>query len=146
MAKTLGTVTAARVARSHLAPVALVRIRCYDNRATGSVARTFYFSTGPGLRYQWSGEASAQNHDPVVASIGALSVSIPHLPSGAEEDIPDKLLSLTLANVDFEGSRLAAVMRGYTLENARVDVAQVLLGTPAAVPFVDVTSEEVVVW
>lgn len=145
MAKTLGTATTDRVARSHLSPVTFMRLTTYTDRSAGTVDRKFYFSSGPGIRYEWEVADGEQNHDPLIQSLSDLDVAIPHLPSGSPADIPDKVLEVELANATFEGSRLAAVLRGKTLENSRVDVAQVLLDGPPAAPFLDITSEEVTV-
>lgn len=142
--RTLAATTQERAARALLAPVSLVRLTTWADRAAATVDRRFYFSQGPGARFQWAGD-SAANHHPLVAAISDLEVAVPHLPSGLPQDLPDKPLRIDLANLDFEGERLAKVLRDHTLENATVELAQVLLDRQDAAPFQDLTAEDSIV-
>lgn len=112
--------------RSHLAPLLLVVLTTYTDRAAETVDTVFYFSDRSVI-YDYGNTGADRYFWPLLKSISPLRTSIDHVPDPRASELLSKPLAITLSNESHQGDRLINTLRdGHTLENATIEVSQIL--------------------
>lgn len=125
--------------RSHLAPLLLVVLTTYTDRAAETVDTIFYFSDRA-IVYDYGNAGTDRNFWPLLRSLSSLRTSIDHVPDARATGLLSKPLTITLSNEEHQGARLINTLRNsHTLENATVEVAQILQERQSKPP-VDLTA------
>ena len=125
--------------RSHLAPLLLVVLTTYSDRAAETVDTVFYFSDRV-VVYDYGNAGTDRHFWPLLESLSPLRTSIDHVPNAQASGLLSKPLTITLSNEEHQGARLIETLRdGHTLENATVEVAQILQARQSTPP-VDLTA------
>ena len=140
MTRALSTHQAEIATRAGIAAITLLVLRLYSNRAAGTVGETYYLATRP-VSYDYGNTGTDREFWPLISSVGDLAASMSHLPSPLGGELLRKPLTIDLANEVWEGTRFATTLRAnYPLENATVELAQVLLNEHPLGARVDLSS------
>lgn len=116
-----------RIESASLAPVLLLRVQLYSDRAAGTVAETHYFATR-GLLYDYGNTGADQTFLPFLADLSELVVGMNHVPSPVDGDALRRELTITLENAESQGSRLLERLETTRrLENATVELSVLVL-------------------
>ncbi len=123
----LETIQAERAGRSAIAPVPLIQLTTYTNRAAKTVKKIFYFSTLPVL-YDYGGTGTDQMFLPVVVGGSDFFSGLDHL-TDPHRLVPfDQSFNLQLHNLTINGYPLWYYLTSFAnLEGASIQISQLLV-------------------
>jgi len=127
MAREMDSVQAGRARRSHIAPLALVKLTTYTDRTGGTVDKVFYLSN-LAVDYDYGDTGTDQRFLPVIIGGSDFFSGFVHLSQPDDLTAFDQSFDLQCSNAKINGSRLVTLLQGYNLEGASIEIAQMLVG------------------
>ncbi len=126
MGRFMETVQAWRAGRSHIAPLALVKLTTYTDRTGGVVDKVFYLSDRA-VVYDYGNTGTDQVFLPVILGGSEFFSGILHLSQPDDLTAFAQSFDLQCSNAKINGSRLATLLQNYNLEGASIQIAQIFL-------------------
>jgi len=134
MARELDSVQAERAGRSHIAPVALVKLTTYTNRISATVDKVFYLSD-TACEYDYGSTGTDQMFLPAIVGGSDFFSGFGHVTAPDDQTSFSQEFNLHLDNsLPFNGSRMAALLQGHNLEGASIEVAQLFVDRIDSLP------------